>query len=62
MAAYSFSDVYKGDITRNWEVIRSIRKPIIAAAVSGFAIGRWLRAGHDVRLHHCRRQRQIRSA
>jgi enoyl-CoA hydratase len=32
-------DVYKGDyITRNWETIRSIRKPIIAA-VSGFALG-----------------------
>jgi enoyl-CoA hydratase len=39
MAAYSFADVYKGDyITRNWETIRSIRKPIIAA-VSGFALG-----------------------
>jgi enoyl-CoA hydratase len=32
-------DVYKGDfITRNWETIRSIRKPVIAA-VSGFALG-----------------------
>ena len=39
MATYSFSDVYKGDyITRNWETIRSIRKPVIAA-VSGFALG-----------------------
>lgn len=39
MASYSFSDVYKGDyITRNWEQIRSIRKPVIAA-VSGFALG-----------------------
>jgi enoyl-CoA hydratase len=39
MAAYSFADVYKGDyITRNWEQIRSIRKPVIAA-VSGFALG-----------------------
>jgi enoyl-CoA hydratase len=39
MATYTFSDVYKGDyITRNWEHIRSIRKPIIAA-VSGFALG-----------------------
>ncbi len=39
MATYSFADVYKGDyITRNWETIRSIRKPIIAA-VSGFALG-----------------------
>jgi enoyl-CoA hydratase len=39
MATYSFTDVYKGDyITRNWESIRSIRKPVIAA-VSGFALG-----------------------
>ncbi|WP_114814101.1 enoyl-CoA hydratase [Paraburkholderia kururiensis] len=39
MATYSFMDVYKGDyITRNWETVRSIRKPIIAA-VAGFALG-----------------------
>lgn len=39
MATYTFSDVYKGDyITRNWELIRTIRKPVIAA-VSGFALG-----------------------
>jgi len=39
MAKYSFADAYKGDyITRNWETIRSIRKPVIAA-VSGFALG-----------------------
>jgi enoyl-CoA hydratase len=39
MAGYSFADVYKGDyITRNWEAIRNIRKPVIAA-VSGFALG-----------------------
>ena len=39
MAKYSFVDAYKGDyITRNWETIRSIRKPVIAA-VSGFALG-----------------------
>ena len=39
MASYSFADVYKGDyIGRNWEQIRSIRKPVIAA-VSGFALG-----------------------
>ena len=34
MAKYSFVDVYGGDyITRNWETIRSIRKPVIAAAL-----------------------------
>jgi enoyl-CoA hydratase len=39
MASYGFADVYKGDyITRNWETIRQIRKPVIAA-VSGFALG-----------------------
>ncbi len=39
MASYSFADAYKGDfITRNWETLRSIRKPVIAA-VSGFALG-----------------------
>ncbi|KAH0436911.1 enoyl-CoA hydratase [Paraburkholderia fungorum] len=39
MATYTYMDVYKGDyITRNWETVRSIRKPIIAA-VAGFALG-----------------------
>ena len=39
MASWGFSDVYGADyITRNWETIRSIRKPVIAA-VSGFCLG-----------------------
>ncbi|HVK95103.1 MAG TPA: enoyl-CoA hydratase [Noviherbaspirillum sp.] len=39
MADYTFMDVYKSDyITRNWEQIRRIRKPIIAA-VAGYALG-----------------------
>ena len=39
MATYSYADVYKSDyITRDWETLRSIRKPIVAA-VSGFALG-----------------------
>ena len=39
MATYSFADAYGGDyITRNWEGIRTIRKPVIAA-VSGYALG-----------------------
>lgn len=39
MSKYSFMDVYKGDyITRNWETIRKIRKPVIAA-VAGYALG-----------------------
>lgn len=39
MAQYSFMDVYKNDyITRNWEALRSVRKPVIAA-VAGFALG-----------------------
>jgi enoyl-CoA hydratase len=39
MASWSFADVYRDDyITRNWETVRDIRKPVIAA-VSGFALG-----------------------
>jgi len=39
MATLSFAEAYKGNfITRNWEQIRTIRKPVIAA-VSGFALG-----------------------
>ena len=39
MAKFSFAEVYKNDyITRNWEQVRNIRKPVIAA-VSGFALG-----------------------
>ena len=39
MANYEFSDVYSSDfITKDWEIIRQIRKPVIAA-VSGFALG-----------------------
>ena len=39
LAKYSFVDAYSQDlITRNWEHIRSVRKPVIAA-VAGFALG-----------------------
>ena len=39
MKDFSYMDVYKSDfITRNWETIRSIRKPVIAA-VAGVALG-----------------------
>ncbi len=39
MASYTFADVYVNDyITRNWETIRGVRKPVIAA-VAGFALG-----------------------
>lgn len=39
MANWSYMDVYKTEyITRNWETIRTIRKPVIAA-VSGYALG-----------------------
>jgi enoyl-CoA hydratase len=39
MAKFTFSDVYRGEfISRNWETLRSIRKPVIAA-VAGFALG-----------------------
>ena len=39
MAKFTLTDTYGADfITRNWETIRSIRKPVIAA-VAGFALG-----------------------
>ena len=39
MAPYSFMDAYtKGHISRNWETMRQVRKPVIAA-VAGFALG-----------------------
>jgi enoyl-CoA hydratase len=39
MANFSYMDVFKGEyITRNWEQIRGIRKPVIAA-VAGYALG-----------------------
>ena len=39
MAQKTFNEAYQGDfITRNWETIRQVRKPVIAA-VAGFALG-----------------------
>lgn len=39
MAKYGFQEVYRHDyISRNWEQIRKVRKPVIAA-VSGYALG-----------------------
>jgi enoyl-CoA hydratase len=39
MGKWSYMDVFKSEfITRNWETIRRVRKPVIAA-VSGFALG-----------------------
>jgi enoyl-CoA hydratase len=39
MAKLTFSEVYQNDfITRNWETLKTVRKPVIAA-VSGFALG-----------------------
>jgi enoyl-CoA hydratase len=39
MADYSYMDAYLGNfISRNWEKIRNVRKPVIAA-VAGFALG-----------------------
>ena len=39
MAGYSYMDAFKSDyITRNWEQIRKVRKPVIAA-VAGYALG-----------------------
>lgn len=39
MASFSYMDAYKSDyITRNWERVKTCRKPVIAA-VAGFALG-----------------------
>jgi cyclohex-1-ene-1-carboxyl-CoA hydratase len=39
MAKYSYMDVHRNEfITRNWETIRRVRKPVIAA-VAGYAMG-----------------------
>ena len=39
MQAWNYMDVYRGDfITRNWETLRRVRKPVIAA-VAGYALG-----------------------
>jgi len=39
MANYTYMDAYKGGyITRNWEQIRNVRKPVIGA-VAGYALG-----------------------
>lgn len=39
MASWSYMDVYRSEyISRNWETIRRIRKPVIAA-VAGYALG-----------------------
>lgn len=39
MASYTYMDVFKGNyITRNWEQIRTVRKPVIAA-VAGYVLG-----------------------
>ncbi|MCX7742200.1 MAG: enoyl-CoA hydratase [Tepidimonas sp.] len=39
MAQYTFADVYRTEyITRNWEALRHVRKPVIAA-VAGYALG-----------------------
>ncbi len=39
MKDLSFQDAYRGDfITRNWETMRRVRKPVIAA-VAGYALG-----------------------
>ena len=39
MVKYGFSDVFRSEyISRNWETVRKVRKPVIAA-VAGFALG-----------------------
>ncbi len=62
MAPYGFVDAYtQGLISRNWETIRQVRKPVIARG-RRLRARRRLRAGDDVRLHDRRRHREVRPA
>ena len=62
MKDWSYMDVFKSEyISRNWETIRRVRKPVIAA-VGGLRAGRRLRTGNDVRHHHRGRHGEIWSA
>ena len=79
MKDWSYMDVYKSEyITRNWERIRTVRKPVIAA-VAGFALGggcelammcdfiiaadtREVRPARDQARHHPRRRRHAAPA
>jgi enoyl-CoA hydratase/carnithine racemase len=62
MKDWNFLHVYRDDyITRDWEHIRNVRKPVIAA-VSGYALGGRLRARDDVRHRDRRPGSQVRPA
>ena len=62
MAEWDYAKVYGDDyITRDWEEILRIRKPVIAA-VAGLRAGRRLRAGDGVRHDHRGRHGEVRPA
>ena len=61
MADKTFIEVYLGDFAANWERAAT-RAQAGDRRGRGLCARRRLRARHDVRLHHRRRQRQIRPA
>jgi hypothetical protein len=62
MKDFDYMHAYKTDfITRNWERIKTTRKPVIAAC-GGLCPGRWLRDGDDVRHDLCCRHGEVRPA
>ena len=51
MARFDYMEVHRNEyITRNWETIRRVRKPVVAA-VAGFALG----GGCEIAIHSARR-------
>ena len=62
MSSKTFADMFSEDFfAAPSSRIERFRKPIIAA-VAGYALGRRVRAGHAVRLHHRGGDRQVRPA
>jgi hypothetical protein len=61
MQPYDYVERLYGRLLRGLERFRSTRKPVDRGGIR-LCAGRRLRAGDDVRLHHCRRDGQVRPA